>query len=631
MEANGTTMKQHLFYIALVMTLGSLLLVCSCANRGSGPQGGPKDETPPKMQKSTPPDGTVNFHGNKLEIVFDEIVVVNNAYENVVISPPQTKAPIVKAIGKKVRVELPDTLCPNTTYTIDFGDAIKDNNEGNALASFSTSFATGAVIDTLQIAGTVLDAATLNPVPKIVVGIHADTTDTAFRTRIFNRITKTDANGSFCLRNIKAGTYRLYALGDIGNNYRFDVPNEKIAFCDSLITPLAHTAIVRDTVWRDSISARNDGTADTLHVVDSVRMRVTTRYTPDSIILLAFTEDNRRQYLAKSERTQPYKFSLYFGTKSDTLPTITPLNFRMDSTVHLQTNEQHDTLHYWLTDSTVWQIDTLKMLVHYLKTDSTNQLAPQTDTLELHTRHSGNSINTLGNRKKGKRNNKGSKTEFIALTTNITNKYDFFKPIEIKFETPTQLVNSNSLHLELKQDSLWQPCTLRAKQTDDIGLCYELYAELKQGETYRLTVDSAAFHELYGKHSAKYSAQFEIKTDEAYAKLIFEIGNYHGGEIIEILDKNDAVLRTVPVTSTMVTIPYLNPGEYYARIFIDLNGNGRWDTGNYTEHKQAEPVFYYPYSIQLRAFWDKEEYWDYREIPLLEQKPKALKKTDDKK
>ena len=360
-------------------------------------------------------------------------------------------------------------------------------------------------------------------------------------------------------------------------------------------------------------------------------MRVTTRYTPDSIILLAFTEDNRRQYLAKSERTQPYKFSLYFGTKSDTLPTITPLNFRMDSTVHLQTNEQHDTLHYWLTDSTVWQIDTLKMLVHYLKTDSTNQLAPQTDTLELHTRHSGNSINTLGNRKKGKRNNKGSKTEFIALTTNITNKYDFFKPIEIKFETPTQLVNSNSLHLELKQDSLWQPYTLRAKQTDDIGLYYELYAELKQGETYRLTVDSAAFHELYGKHNAKYSAQFEIKTDEAYAKLIFEIGNYHGGEIIEILDKNDAVLRTVPVTSTMVTIPYLNPGEYYARIFIDLNGNGRWDTGNYTEHKQAEPVFYYPYSIQLRAFWDKEEYWDYREIPLLEQKPKALKKTDDKK
>ena len=242
--------------LLLVISVVAYLISVSCANRGNGPQGGPKDITPPRPQKSIPDANSLNYKKNRIDIIFDEIVQVQNTFDNIIISPPQKQAPTVKAIGKKISVELQDTLKDETTYTIFFGDVIVDNNEHNVLSGYSFSFATGESIDTLKMSGTLIDAATLNPIAGVMVGIHSDLSDSAFTSKPFDRITKTDKNGNFSITNIRRGKYRIYALDDVGNNYRFNTPDKKIAFSDSIFEPSASTNVVADTVYRDSLRDR---------------------------------------------------------------------------------------------------------------------------------------------------------------------------------------------------------------------------------------------------------------------------------------------------------------------------------------------------------------------------------------
>lgn len=607
------------------------MVAMACANRGQGPQGGPKDETPPKVVKTLPENGSTKQISPKIEIIFDEIVQTSNTNENVTISPPQKKAATVKAISKKVYVTFNDSLKENTTYTIDFNGAIIDYNEGNVLQSYSYSFATGELFDSLQISGKVIDAATLNPVANIMVGIHSNLADSAFRKNIFDRITKTDAEGRFTVKNVHPGTYRVYALQDIGNNFLFDQPNEVVAFCDSVFVPVAETEIKRDTVWRDSINYGVDSIPlDTIRLVDSVSVKTTTKYTPDSVLLLAFTEKSNLQYMVKPERNSKYKFSFYFNLPVTEMPVVKALNFPFEGAVRVEKNAIGDSIHYWLTDSVAWKTDTLEMAVTYLRTDSLKQLSETTDTLMLRVKKmAGSASGKSGGASKQSKANAarggGSKKEslFIDLKTNLAEKYDFFRPIEIKFTTPTN-IDPAGVRLEVQKDTTWRAYNSQLVAADSIGLTYHVNATLKQDQTYRITIDSAACHELYGRVNNKYQMNFTIKNDEAYSKLIFEIGNYKGGEIVQLLDKNDKVVREVPVEQTMVEIPYIEPGEYYARLYVDKNGNKAWDPGVYDNKQQAEPVYYYPYKLTLRAFWDLEEYWDYEEIPLLEQKPKLL-------
>ena len=162
----------------LFSALGVCVAVCmtaalsGCANRGTGPQGGPKDSIPPTLIRETPVNGTVNFTGKSIVLQFDEYVQLNNVAENVLISPPQQTPPVVKAIGKRVMVTFEEPLRDSTTYTIDFGQAICDNNEKVPLGNYSFSFATGAQIDTLAMFGRVINAEDLNPVQGVVVGVQ---------------------------------------------------------------------------------------------------------------------------------------------------------------------------------------------------------------------------------------------------------------------------------------------------------------------------------------------------------------------------------------------------------------------------------------------------------------------------
>ena len=613
--------KNIAVYSLLVISWITYIAVTGCANMGQGPHGGPKDITPPKPLHFSPLPQTTNYQKNRIEIVFDELIQVDNPMQNVIVSPPQKQTPIVKAIGKKLLVELQDTLLDSTTYTIDFGSAIVDNNEKNPLLNYSFAFSTGSEIDSMKISGIVIDAATLNPVSGIMIGIHKDTTDSAFQTKPFDRITKTDKQGRFTVSNVKSGTYRVFGLEDIGNNYKFDMPNERIAFLDTVFTPSIEIKETIDTIFRDSIF-EVEGGMDTIKVVDSISPQKTFIYKPDSIILKAFTEIFYKQYLVKTERPDPQHFKIYFSEKSDSLPLLEPLNFSMEQ-VFVQSNERKDSITYWIKDSLLWDTDTLQARLTYHKTDSLNLPQIQTDTI------------VFANRKNKKRNNsaKTAQVKFLSINSNIASQFDFFKEVELRFKTPTFIKKDTSINFSFseKVDTILKPLTATIVPKDSLGLTYLLKTELKPDKSYNLQIDSAYFYDLYGSVNNTYKINISTKSKDAYSTLTLEMGRHTGKEIVELLSKDDKVLRTMKVDAEKIKFELLDAGIYYARLFIDSNDNGEWDTGDYSENCQAEAVYYYPYYFELRQMWDSEEYWDYLEFPLLEQKPKELIKEKNNK
>ena len=219
-----------------------LLAVMSCARRGT-PDGGAIDITPPQFAKARPEMFTTNFDANAIKIYFDEYVKLTDPQRQIIISPPMDPRPEITPLGtssKTITIKINGPLQPRTTYTINFGRSITDNNEGNPLSFFTYAFSTGPYIDSLTVAGSVSDALLRLPDPFISVMLYevdSTYTDSAVYTQVPRYVTNTlDSATTFELRNLKAGTYQLVGLRDVNNNYRFDPATDKIAFAEDYIT-----------------------------------------------------------------------------------------------------------------------------------------------------------------------------------------------------------------------------------------------------------------------------------------------------------------------------------------------------------------------------------------------------------
>ncbi len=588
--------------------IGILLLVYACANRGQGPTGGIKDITPPRVLKSFPQNESLNFKKKQITIEFDEIVTIEKASENVIVSPPQIKPPNVKSFGKRVSVEFQDDLIDNTTYSINFGNAIVDLNEKNPINDFVFSFSTGNEIDTLKIAGTVLNAEDLNPLSGILVGIYNETNDSAFLQKPFLRIGKTDQKGHFSIDNVKQGKYKVFALGDVNRDYFFQ-PGEGLALHDSLVSPTYRIEQMQDTIWKDSVT------------VDSIHTYMGTHFLPDDLTLMYFNESKKRQYLIKNERKEPYIFNLYFNTTSAELPKIKPLNFDWENKYLLQKNATIDSLTYWITDSLVWKTDTLKMTVTYLKTDSLFHLQPQTDTLNISMRKAR--INPTAKSKKAVSRTK----QFpLKLTTNITSIFEIYNPIILRFEAPLSNLDVSKIKLNQKVDTILKTIPFKWQQIDSTKMNYSLEFKWKAEESYELKIDSAAFKSIYNKVSNKINEKFKTRSLDEYSSIKVFLTEFNPKAMLQVLDSKDILLATKNASEKGTIFEYLKPGDYYLRMFIDVNGNGKWDTGDLSKTRQPETVFYNPKKYSLKANWEFEEIWDYKLVPVLKQKPTELQK-----
>ena len=611
-----------------LLMLGGAVVLYSCASIGRL-EGGEEDFDPPVMLESSPKLGSVNQKNTKrFTIEFDEYIKLDKPQEKIVFSPPQTQAPEIKASGKRVVVNLQDSLQPNTTYTIDFADAIQDNNEGNPLTQFTYTFSTGDQLDTLAVAGTVLNASNLEPIKGAVVGLYADLSDTVFQAKPFERMGRSDSRGYFSIRGIAPGKYHVFALQDDDRDYKFSQPTEQLAFSDSIIIPTSEPRMRQDTVWIDSL------TIDTIVPVSY------TYYMPDNIILRNFKQDRPNRRLAGFNREEAHKFKLNFTAPSDSLPVIKGLNFNAEDAFVVELNNGvRDTLQYWLKDSTLIKMDTLLMSVSYFYTDSLYQLQPRTDTLRITYRakpptDAERKAAEQAKKEEERRLKHGDTLEVkkpeikpLPMEVYAPGTLDIYDYLSLTFQEPVQRLDTAAIHLEKMQaDSTFAALPFEFRQ-DSIDLkVYNIYADWEVDGNYKLRVDSAAVTGLYGLTTKQTENAFKIKPLEEYGQLFYTVTGVDTTAFVELLDERDNVVRTVDLIDGHADFYYLNPGKYGARLVLDVNGNGRWDTGDYDLHLAPEMVYYYNQILELKANFDIYQNWDVHELPLDKQKPDDMKK-----
>lgn len=606
-----------------------ILILYACASTGT-PDGGPYDETPPKFVRATPDPNSTGNTRKKIAIEFDEFIKIENAAEKVIISPPQTEMPEVKASGKRVLVEFFDTLRANTTYTIDFGDAIVDNNESNPMGNFAYAFSTGETIDTMEVAGTVLNAQDLEPIKGIQVGLHKNLNDTAFTKLPFDRISRTDSRGRFSIKGVAPGKYRIYALKDGNQNYLFDSKTEIIAYSDSLIIPSMEPATRQDTTWN---------AIDTLKI-DTVKTVHYTHFMPDDIILRAFKEETTMQYLAKSEREQLNRFSLYFSAKADTLPTVTGLDFDDKDAFIIEPSLNNDTIRYWIKDTVLCERDTLTLQLDYLYTDTLGNLVPKRDTLYMMNKLSKEKRLAMAKEEMEKKEKEMKKkrkkgdtlnvveTVFFKMNVDAPSSMDINRNICISFEEPVQSIDTAAIHVDVKVDTLWNEERFIFVSDSVVPRRYYILSDWKPGNEYRLRIDSTAIKSIYGLHTNKVENTVKIKTLEEYGTLYLNIKGVEGNAIVQLLNSSDAVVREQKLKeNNTCDFYFLQPNtKYYIRMYIDSNNNGKWDTGVYDKKIQPEEVYYFPKVWEMKANFEFEEDWDVKSVPLDRQKLDEIKK-----
>ncbi|SCD22165.1 hypothetical protein PSM36_3380 [Proteiniphilum saccharofermentans] len=588
------------------------VLYHSCANMAA-PTGGAYDVDPPVVKKATPAFNSLNATPTRIVIEFDENIKIEKPSEKVIITPPQKNMPVIRSAGRNAIVEIKDTLLPNTTYTIDFTDAIVDNNEGNPLENFVYSFSTGDRLDTLSIGGKVLSAPDLEPVTGIYVGVHSNHHDTAFTHIPFERISRTDSRGNFVVRGMAPGKYRVFALNDLNRDYKYDNPQESIAFLDSIVIPSTISAVRQDTIFQDSL------TIDTILIVQY------TRFVPDDLLLRSFLSDFQRQFLQKHERPEAHKLNLFFASPTD-MPTFFLLKpeVRNNDWFIAERSAKNDTLMLWITDSLVYKQDSLSMQINYIRTDSANNNYIATDTLNFNMRRTGRErANTE------KKEGEEEQITFLNINTNVQSSFELYNPIRIEFEQPVMAFDSTYVQLLTEVDSLFEAIPFHLESDSLNPRKFTLRPRWKPGGKYKMLIDSAAITSHYGLWNNKYEQSFTVKPLDQYGNMEISITGLPEDKtaFVELLDKSDKPFRRSYVKAGRARFQDLPPGEVYARIVIDENDDGVWTTGNYEEGRQPEEVFYYPGKFVIRAFSDHSEDWNVHATPVFNQKPLEITKN----
>lgn len=559
--------------IPVTLILCLMLFSHSCANTTQAPSGGPKDTIPPVITKTNPIQGAVNVptHKTKLEIVFNEYVVVKDP-KSIFLSPPLEKAPLHRIKGKGVVISFEGDLDSNRTYTLDFTNAIADNNEGNMFPGYTMVFSTGNVIDSMLVTGLVQDCNTLQPVKGATVMLYKDHADSAVFLHRPDAAVKTDEWGFFCLRNIQDTTYRLYAVMDENNNNKYDPETEKIAFLDSLIRPVM---VVNDTLPEVQKYDMKD-TASCLARKKEYELNL-------------FKEVPSKQMIVNKERIGERTAYITFMAPYARIDSLWIKGIPKEKII-TQFNIKQDSLEIWVNDPKR-QPDTLFLYVNYLKTDTLGMLNPFTEEIKL-TRPKAS--------KAAKSSRKDIKKEDTTCVFTIDAQPENIEQsgfvMEFKYPVVTQAFDS--LRFWFRNPKQQEADGQYTVTRDSLNLRKYVIMpkqKLQQGYEYYLKIPHRKFMDINGFYNDSSEVKVSLPKDDKLSSLTLNLSNVNNKYIVDLLnDKRDKVLRTFIIDSdTSLLFPYLKSGNYSIRITEDLNRNGIVDTGNLLEHKQPEKVRFY--------------------------------------
>jgi uncharacterized ubiquitin-like protein YukD len=580
-------------FLFVIIVIGYLSFFSSCANTGM-PTGGLKDSIPPVVVRSIPTFNQTNFNDSKIRLTFNEFVIIEGLNEKFIASPPTSKRAVFRTKGKTLSIDLGEKLKPNTTYSLDFKDGVSDNNERNPLKNLRLAFSTGPNLDSLRIVGFVKDAFTLEPISNTYILLYRGRSDTLVYKTKPDFIAKTDKTGFFALTNLPADTFQIYGLSDADKNLKFTPGADSISFIDHLVIPSAQFLPSRDTTVTG---------ADTLLVFGK------TKFSPDPIYLLHFGEEFFDLRLDKSSHPSRKIVNLTFTQSVADTFNIEPINFvAKPGWKYTEMSAKSDSVRIWLTDSTVYNKDTLVFKLSYLQQDSLKNYYVTNDTIRL---YFTDLLQAVKNKRKERR--KISKEELsFRLTTNLKSGFDVYRKIIIESPEPIAFFDTTMVSLFEKVDTLYKPIKYKIAPDSLNKRCYTLNYPWKFGTKYKMTIDSAAIKTIYHTSSKKIQEEFKTQEEEYYGTIILNLKNITVPTIVELLsdDKDEKVIQSIPASKDgIITFKYLEPRKYLIKAIFDKNNNGKWDTGNLAKKLQPEEVMYFRIVIKVRSYWDNQEDW----------------------
>ena len=529
---------KHLIWIIAV------IFAASCA-QVVNPSGGPKDEDAPRAIKYSPDSAALNVKNDDIVIFFNEYIKLVDPATQIVVSPPVASPPEVRAKGKALHIKLTDSLRSNTTYSINFGTAIRDITEGNILNNFQYVFSTGTFIDSLSVSGKITDAFTLRSAGDVLVLLYEDLSDSIPYKKMPSYFSKTNASGTFRVNNMRPGTYKVFALKDANQNYIYDQPGELIGFIKEPIT-LAKNA--------------------------------------DTLSMLLFEEPASKINIKKTSTLQHGKLSIVFSAPVSKLE-LQPLETEMKKPPLIEYSAKRDTVTFWYTDLS--QESLPLRIVH-------NDKVIDTARFSLIARENAN---------------KGKEKFELTMRTNVSKAapLDLKQDINIVFNNPLAKLDPSKIILTKGKDTLKYQTSYLDSVHRKLKIAHTFIGDstykltlLKGAFEDIFGLASDTMNVQFKIQSPKFYGTAKIKVD------LSEGGNY---VLQLMNEKDAVLQETIVKGPTTLDYPILKPGTYKLKIIYDTNGNGKWDTGNYLEKRQPEKVGFYPGSISVRSNWDLDLEW----------------------
>jgi hypothetical protein len=616
-------LKNQSVFLPVIFTV---ILISACAKMGSL-AGGKKDINPPRLVSSTPANYSTNFRSQKIEIEFDEFILLKSVNQELVISPPLPKKPDVRLKNKSIIIDLKNELRENTTYTLNFGKAIADNNEGNPLTNFEFVFSTGGYLDSLSVQGTIYNAFNLLPSKEpITIGLYDQTEDSVPLKNIPVYIGKTNDKGLFMINNIKSDTFKLFALKDLNYNLLYDLPTEEIGFIDTLITmtpeflkSMPLRIIEKDTIKKDTLKTKLIIAPKTTNKKDK-KYAVEKKLNADSLVLKAlrdslskkptlpalyvdmfyFLPERSKQYLTNKDRLSPENFQLSFSLPLQFKPYINIFEFDNSKSWSLiETSAKRDTFTYWLTDTTLIKRDTLKFELAYPMTDSTGQLFTKLDTVKF--------ISRKPVTKTGKGKDKAPKVKLNVMTIRNNGVLDVNSDIPVRFNFPINTIDTSFFRLYLKVDTVDVLQKFEIVRDSVNPRRAVLISNWKEKNNYRIEAFPCAFRDIYQHTNDTMLTRFSVQDKSFYGALNVVLTEVNTPVLVQLMNEKETVLRAKHTESNgTLVFELLPPAKYKLKFVYDLNGNQKWDTGDYLKRIQPEKVLYYQGEINIRSNWDLE-------------------------
>ncbi len=580
--------------------ISTLFILSGACAKVSNPSGGPRDRTLPVVLQTIPELGAKNFRGTSITITFNEYVTLNNINDKFMVSPPMKKKPRVYIRSKNVIVYFDEKLKDSTTYTFYFQDAIRDLNEGNTIEDYQFVLSTGPVLDSLSVTGNVYNAFDLETPEKTMVLLYRELADSFVVKHLPDYISRVDLKGYFRINNVKTGIYRLYALKDADNSKNYNLPDEEFAFMNSpievtpernYIPPVIDTMPkIKELPKKKELQTKKETLAqDTIVTIGDYP-------------LMLFAAEKTNHYLTSSSR--PFKYQLIYtlSLPPDSIDFRFSIPESRKGSYFVERNRDRDTIKVWLTDSTLYSQTQLPTIVDYPFTDTLGNLVNKEDTILM--------------RFLAPRPTRGTKIKKSTFSFECSVKGGVLKPgQQIFFTSITPFRQPDTSRIEFIQisDSL-RPHVPYSLVRDSSNSCrYQLKADLEEDKKYVFSVDSAAFGDIYDENSDSTGFNFNVRKADSYSKLTMSIINCKSNCIIQLLNNTEKVVAETTLTSDgKVVFDLLDAGTYRIKVIYDLNGDGKWTTGNFSKGLEPEPVSYYPQEIILKSGWvlDMDQEWD---------------------